>query len=375
MREISTRRAVGNAVGAALLVLLAAWGAVQVAQRHWHWKPTFDARAEFARIGGLAIGDRVRLQGMDAGVVEGIDAPTKPGGPIGVRLRLDERLRHLIRSDAVAVIVAPSVVGPKVVEIAPGQPGAAPLPDGGTLKSATPVELSDLLESGRAALERVEEMATQSAIGVAQINEIAATINRGEGTLGKLVRDDAAYMQLMSLARRGEVAVTSIGDSMSAMRGIWPFSNVAKERGYDDPQRILYRPNATREQRVYDADALFDPESAILTADGKARLDEFARAFKEKKPAEAVEVVIAAFTDRPGDADAARILTEDQAKAVKAYLQEQHKLFELPLFRQRKVAAVGFGTERPKPDPEGGAPPDPNLPARRVEILLFTPRG
>jgi phospholipid/cholesterol/gamma-HCH transport system substrate-binding protein len=357
------------------LIVLAAWGAVQIAQRHWHWKPTFEARAEFTRIGGLAVGDRVRLQGMDAGVVEAIEAPITPGGPIRVRMRLDQRLRHLIRGDALASIIAPSVVGPKVVEIAPGEPDAPPLPPDGLLRSASPIELSDLLESGQAALVRVEEMAAQSAIGVAQINEIAQRINRGEGTLGKLVRDDDAYRQLMSLARRGEVAVTSIGDSMTAMRGVWPFSNLTKERGYDDPQRVLYRPNATREPRVFNADRLFDPNSAILTVDGKAQLDEFARWFKERKPLESVEVVIAAFTDRGRDPDAARILTEDQARAVKSYLQETHRLFELPLFRQRKVAAVGFGTERPRPDPDAGSPADPELPPRRVEVILFTPRA
>lgn len=376
MREISNRRALLNLAGAALLVMLAGWGATQVAQRHWHWQPTFHARAEFPRIGGLAVGDKVRLQGMDAGVVEAIEPPKTPGGPIGVRLRLDSKLRALIRSDAVASVSSPSVVGPKVVEIAPGRPDAPPLPDGANLHTTAPVELSDLLESAQTAFARLESVSREAEFGLTQISGIAESINKGEGTLGKLVRDDDAYNQVMSLAERGEKAVGVLGDNLSVIRGIWPLSSAVKDRGYDELERLLYRPNSTRESKVFASEQMFRPESAILTDTGKSQLDGFSQWFKARRWSESTEVAIVAFTDSPSDAEAARILTEDQAKAVKTYLEEKHKLFEIPVFRQRKVAAVGFGTKRPKPDPaSAGVPDDTPLPDRRVEVVLFTPRS
>jgi phospholipid/cholesterol/gamma-HCH transport system substrate-binding protein len=374
MREVSPKRALINAAVAALVVVLAVWGAIQVARRHWHWQPTYRIDVAFPRIGGLAVGDKVRLQGMDAGVVEAIEAPRSPGGPIVVVLRVDARLRPLIRSDASVSIAVQNAVGPKVVEIAPGRPDAPPLAEGATLRAEPPVELGDLLLAGQDALKQLEGVTRETEVGIRQINVITAAIGRGEGTLGKLVRDDAAYHEVVALAERGQRAIGALDDNMSALKGLWPLSGYFRDRGYDEPERILYRPNATRDSRVLASDTLFRPDSAILTDTGRAALDELARWFKARRWTDASEVVIAAFTDE-ADADKARILTQDQARAVKTYLDEKHKLFELPLFRQRKVAAVGFGNRTPRPDPSQGATaPESPPPARRVEFVVFAPK-
>ena len=76
---------------------------------------------EFETIGGLEAGHRVRIQGIDAGVVERIIAPAEPGQPVELVLRVDERLRPLVRTDAVARIASEGLVGAKVVELTPGR--------------------------------------------------------------------------------------------------------------------------------------------------------------------------------------------------------------------------------------------------------------
>ena len=84
----------------------------------------------------------------------------------------------------------------------------------------------------------------------------------------------------------------------------------------------------------------------------------------------ASKVVIAVFTDDDRDADLAEILTQEQAESVRDYLIENHAIQSAGWFKTRKVAAVGFGANVPRTlDP---APPD--LPARRIEIILFTPQ-
>ena len=114
---------VAASFGFALAVLaLSGWGIHAVAHRHWQVQPTFRVRAEFAVIGGLEAGHRVRVQGIDAGVVEQVVPPDAPGKPVGLVLRIDERLRPLVRSDAVARIISEGLVGAKVVELTPGSP-------------------------------------------------------------------------------------------------------------------------------------------------------------------------------------------------------------------------------------------------------------
>lgn len=373
MREVSATRALASAGLAALVLALAAFGAVQVAQRHWNWQPTYRVQAAFSHISGLMAGDSVRLQGMSAGVVEAIQPPVTPGGPIIVVLRIDNALREYIRSDAVANIVA-NAVGPKVVEISPGKTDSLPLPDGGTLRSNDPVELGDLLIVGRDTLQRLEGITREAEIGMKQVNEITGAISRGEGTLGKLVRDDAAYNQVMSLAQRTERAVGSIDENLSAMKGIFPFSGYFQNRGFEDMERVLYRPNATREVRVFASKDLFADGKAILTDAGKSALDTYAAWFKARRWPDTTEVVIASFAQSATDDDAARILTQDQSKAVKAYLEQKHKLFDIPILRQRKVAVVGYGRQKPKPEPTPSAATDEAAPPDHVEILLFTPK-
>src|SRR5579884_3206487 len=61
---------------------LGAAGLFAVGGRYWPWNPTFHLRAGFARIHGVEAGTRVRVQGMDAGEVEAVQPPERPGGDV-----------------------------------------------------------------------------------------------------------------------------------------------------------------------------------------------------------------------------------------------------------------------------------------------------
>src|SRR5947207_625674 len=110
-REVGGWRAVANAAFVLGVLTLAGFGAARVAGRQWRVQPTFPVRADFATVGGVESGARVRVQGMDAGVVEAVVPPAEPGGPVRLVCRVDERLRRLVRADATARIVTDGVVG------------------------------------------------------------------------------------------------------------------------------------------------------------------------------------------------------------------------------------------------------------------------
>ena len=371
MREIGRFRALVNVVLALALLGVGVYAATLIARRHWNWQKTFHARAEFARVGGLSEGDRVLVQGIDAGVVSSIEPPRTPGGKVGVIFRIDQRLQSLVRADAVASVETQGVVGAKVVEITPGAPDGLPIQNGGTIRSREPVELADLLDDARAALARVESVAETAETGLGEINAIASTIRRGEGSLGHLVKDDEAYDRLISLTDRGEKAVVALDENLEALKGLWPISGYFRDRGFEDIDRVLYRPGATHESRSFPTEDLFRPNTAILTDRGRERLDEFARWFKDHRWSDSTEVVVAAFTNGAKDPTNARILTQEQAQAVRAYLDGEHKLFSMSWFRKRKTAAVGFGTRTP-PNTLGALGDGIS---KRVDVVLFTPQG
>ena len=103
-------------------------------------------------------------------------------------------------------------------------------------------------------------------------------------------------------------------------------------------------------------------------------MHEVAAWFKGLKRPRSTDIVIAAFTDSAPNHDEglARILTQEQAETVKAYLMDRHKLHSTGWFMPtRRIAAVGFGTQAPR-SPEALASQQPG---RRIEIILFTPQS
>jgi len=368
-REIGRWRALANAGFVLAVLALAGFGVVQVASRQWRVQKTFHVVADFPSIGGLEVGQRVRIQGIDAGIVESIVAPSAPGKPVRLVFRVDEKLRPLVRSDASARIVTEGVVGSKAIEIVPGRPDAPALADSGVIAAERPVEMADLLKEASASLRRVDGVAKAAEEGLGEINAIAATIRKGEGSLGRLVRDDEAYRKLVALSARSEKTLNDLEENLAALKRTWPLSRYFNDRAFFDRSRVLFHPGAERDARTLREDELFEPGRSVLTSGGQKKLDEIAAWFKKiRRPTS--EVVIAAFTDDSQDEELSLILTQEQADAVRKYLTSRYSIDSVGWFSSRKVAAVGFGSQVP-----------PNLasdgearPARRVEIILFTPQ-
>ncbi len=368
-REIGRWRALANAGFALAVLALGGFGLYQVATRRWHVQPTFHVRVKFASISGLEAGHRVRLQGIDAGVVERVVPPAKPGEPVELVMRLDDRLRHLVRSDAIARILAEGMVGARVVEITPGRPDTPEVAEGGAIESEPPVELGDLMKRTGASLTKLDELARSAKTGLEEINSIAVMIREGKGSVGKLVRDEEAYQSLMSLTRRGERTLSAMEDNLAALKRTWPLSRYFDSRSFFEREKVLFQPGSRRDSRYFQADELFEPGRAVLTPVGRTRLDDIGRWCKRTSQPQS-EVVIAAFTNDDHDAELAEVLTQEQADSVRKYLIEKHGIDSAGWFRSRKVAAVGFGSQVPRLQ----EPPLAKLPPRRVEIILFTPQ-
>jgi len=359
-----------NAGFAAAVLALGGFGLFQVAGRQWQVQRTFRVRARFETISGLEVGHRVRLQGIDAGVVERVVPPSRPGEPVELILRIDERLRSLIRTDAVARIVSEGLVGAKVVELSPGRPDAPRLAELDRIASERPIEMNDLLKKAVSSLARLDSTTQAAEQGLGELNAIVGSIRRGEGSLGKLVRDESVYQSLLQVSQRGERTLTALDENLTALKEIWPLSRFFDRRAYLDRERALFQPGARRHSRALRADDLFEPGRSVLTPVGQTRLDEIGRWCKHASQPTS-EVVIAAFTDDDRDSGLAEILTQEQAESVRKYLVEKHSIQSAGWFKSRKVAAVGFGTHSPRTlDPAPYA-----TPARRIEIILFTPQA
>jgi phospholipid/cholesterol/gamma-HCH transport system substrate-binding protein len=223
-RSIGRWRALANAGFALAVLTLGGFGLHQVARKQWQVQPTFRVRARFAVISGLEVGHRVRIQGIDAGVVEAILPPGEPGQPVELVMRVDAKLKHLVRADAVARIVSEGLVGARGIELSPGRPDAPPLADHDAIAAEPAVELTDLLKKAALTLTRVDAATHSAEQGLGELNAIAGAVRRGEGSLGKLIRDEAAYQSLLDLSHRGERSLTNLDENLTALKQTWPIS-------------------------------------------------------------------------------------------------------------------------------------------------------
>src|SRR5216683_3337823 len=131
-------------------------GMFLIGDRHQAFARHVEYFAEFVNLAGVSNGSKVRVAGMDAGQVVAIGVPRSPSSRFRVTLRIDERLRGLVRTDSVVSIGTEGVVGEVFLTVRSGSRHAPAAPALTTLPSKEPMQLSDLLEKGTGLLDDVD---------------------------------------------------------------------------------------------------------------------------------------------------------------------------------------------------------------------------
>lgn len=293
---------------------------------------TYRVRSQFDNVGGLSEGADVRVGGIRKGTVRSILLPKSPDGKITVIVDLGKETQAIVKHDSVAAIQSEGLLGDKFVEISFGSVESELLKDGDEIESKPPFEMSDLfdkanlvLDTSQGALEKIQGAADN-------LQLISSKINRGTGTLGKLVNDTALYQQ----AARGVAAVREDADALKHnffLRGFF------KDRGYTDPAEI--KDNAISQlptqqplkRFLFDAKKLFDKPGAA-----KLRNPNILKEAGQYLRSETFGmVVVTTGTGRTGDSDKARALSEARSYVIRKYLVETFPLDD------KRVKTLGLG--------------------------------
>ncbi|WP_244461427.1 MCE family protein (plasmid) [Rhodococcus opacus] len=192
MTRGSTRR---RTIILTVVVLLVA-GTLGLAWRAYDRVTTRSAVAYFENTNGLYVGDKVKILGVDVGVIDSID-------PDGERMRVGFHYDadYKVPQQAKAAVLSQSLISSRAIQLTPAYTGGPELSDGGQIpieRTAVPVEWDDLREQ----LQHLAE-----SIGPTEANKA--------GSLGDFV-DTAAE----SLAGKGDdinSTLTKLSDAMSTM--------------------------------------------------------------------------------------------------------------------------------------------------------------
>lgn len=171
-----------------IVFILGVSGGIPIFQRN----ATYHTR--FAAAEGLKKGDEVRLAGKLVGKVDSVEfggvPASKDDKPIIVNMVVDaKQTDQRIRRDSQAVLAQQGFLGDRVIDITPGTSAAEPILDGGEIPSADNAGLAAVFQGASDILVQFNTVGKQ-------LQELMDNVNQGKGTIGKLLHDDAFYVNL-----------------------------------------------------------------------------------------------------------------------------------------------------------------------------------
>ena len=202
------------------LALLSA-GLFMIGNRHEAFARHVELYTDFSDVSGIVPGAKVQVAGMDAGEVLAMEVPLSPPAKFRVKLRINEKLNGLVRTDSVVTVGQEGVVGNRFLEISAGSPQAPAVENRATLKGTEPTDLSAILELARGTIVNlnttvhnantlvtnanglITEVAgnlnatlDKTKLTISNANDVVTGLKEGRGPAGMLLRDEALADQV-----------------------------------------------------------------------------------------------------------------------------------------------------------------------------------
>jgi len=178
-RATSREATVGAFLALALIVLAAGIMAVGGESRLFSRKASY--RVVFPATDGLIVGSPVKMGGVQVGTVTRLSLPTDPGAQgvevsLGIQRIYESRVRE--GSEASQKFLQ-YLSGEKYVELTPGDPNQAPIPEGELLPSS----------KGSRLFEQSEDIADNLNAITISLKGILEPLQKGEGLLGQVIQN------------------------------------------------------------------------------------------------------------------------------------------------------------------------------------------
>jgi phospholipid/cholesterol/gamma-HCH transport system substrate-binding protein len=178
------------------------------------FRSTFNVKAYFKDIQGLRSGSIVRLSGIDVGSVDEVRIVNDTTGRVEVTMNLIEDIKRFIRTDTRASIETEGLVGNKVVVLQIGSNTSDAVGEGGTIQAKEPVSFAAVIEETQGIMEYTKNITRD-------LSEIVARVNRGEGSIGKLLVDEELYTNATQLTRRADQSLMAITDELKGLTDLF----------------------------------------------------------------------------------------------------------------------------------------------------------
>jgi phospholipid/cholesterol/gamma-HCH transport system substrate-binding protein len=176
---------VALALAATLIFLLTGEGG-------FSWQ-RYSLKAVFDNIAGLNEGSPVRVAGVEAGSVTGLDFV---GDRVEVTFELSDRMQPRVTTRSSAALGSVSLLGEGAIDITPSTSGT-PIPEWGYVPT-------------RPSTGSLADVTSQATRGIQELTYLIQEIRLGKGTVGRLFTDEALYSEMAALVNAAETVVNNV---------------------------------------------------------------------------------------------------------------------------------------------------------------------
>jgi phospholipid/cholesterol/gamma-HCH transport system substrate-binding protein len=159
----------------------------------------YTLRANFSNVGGLRTGNNVRYAGVEVGTVKEMDIINDT--TLEVTMLIEQKMKNVIRKNALASLGADGLLGNKVVNIVPQDASSDFAVEGDILLSRKAIEFDDILRTLSGTSENLGEITTG-------LKTTVTKINKSDG-LWKLLSDSGMAVSVRKSSQNIEKATVN----------------------------------------------------------------------------------------------------------------------------------------------------------------------
>jgi phospholipid/cholesterol/gamma-HCH transport system substrate-binding protein len=218
------------------LAILAAWAIVETLGSADWFHHGYHVTAQFDTVQDLKPGDRVKMAGVEIGRVEDIRlTDTK----VSVIMKLHDNA--MVRTDSKASVKFTGLMGQNFVAVDFGSPDKPKAKDGTELATVEQPDLSAIMTKLDGAVDGIQNMTKtfasddihnlfgplgdffkshrdELAATIANITNITGQIASGQGTVGRLIYDDALYSSTLTTVTNLQATAANANDMIASVK-------------------------------------------------------------------------------------------------------------------------------------------------------------
>jgi phospholipid/cholesterol/gamma-HCH transport system substrate-binding protein len=232
---------------------------------------TIRVKAVFETVGGLKVGNNVRLAGITIGTVDNIELLSDTS--VLVEMLIEKDAQKFIKKDAVARVGADGLMGDKTIVITPGKSTQTEIvKNNAYLRSKAPLDVDSITASLRNTLANTE-------IITGQMSQIVYKINNGNGALSRLISDDEMSEDLSATMENLKQSSTGLKENMEAAK-----DNILLRGYYKKKEKAVEKEEKEKLKSVEEQKAAAEKERKRLEKEQKKQDKKKKKQVDEKNP-------------------------------------------------------------------------------------------